>query len=269
MPELGEARGGSAERRCVEPVREAEPCGGSCKGVGQRGMHHGFARHTSELDQQAWTRVELGDARPEHVVQAQRSLGGALGLSCLAQELAEKQRVSTGFAGESRALCGRATFAAAEQLVRERFGVGGGERTYREFDHRSGQFELRQGGERTLKQREQNAGRVGRPHQGREQRQAVDVRPLHVVDDDQRERARANPCEDPLQAGKRSLAFGMRLERDLAGRFAQACDERLQHRERTRHGRTSTGKERTRFRLRERGQVAREPLDHPVERLVG
>jgi hypothetical protein len=119
-----------------------------------------------------------------------------------------------------------------------------------------------------LRHDEENRRRLGRPHQLEEQRGAVGVPPLGIIDVDDERPSAGQRAEELAERRERSPAYEVRV-RDL--RFGDCADGRhaLQNGEHAGKG-ADVGRQLDRFALLlQMAEVAAERVDHAIDRLVG
>ena len=120
-----------------------------------------------------------------------------------------------------------------------------------------------------VRHHEQERRRVGRPHQLEEQRRAVDVAPLHVVDEDDERLAPRELREELAQRDERALAQHVRIGDRPPPTRGRCPGTRREHGEEARE-RPDVPRHDDRLALiGEPLQVAAERVDDAVDRLVG
>ncbi len=237
-----------------------------------------------DLEQPPFIFAEEGDALAEEIVEARRAL---LRRSCLARgkrapgELLREERASVSFEGDhpreagahrplplEQHLCQLLRLSGAERLERELADVVTGPRVVPLLEQRDEQ------GARALivgaiASNEQNRRRWGREEID-QQRGAVGVAPLDVIDEQRERSAGGEPAEELAQRAERTLPEHLAIgDRERWRRAGGDHRHAVQHGKDLRKERNIRRDQRLCLRGRDLREVLRQPIDDAVQRLEG
>ena len=246
-------------------------------GAGQHRLRQRPSRDRHELDERTRQRPERRDSHPQCVIEPHVSRLAAR-RHAVSDERVDEERMSGGLFGDGDRIQPSAGAVLQEQTgeptrirrrqvvqmqvahVAERAAPG---------VEAAGRRASALGGLAHRGDEEQRR-RVGRSHDLGEQREAVSVRPLQIVDDQHQRPAVAQSCEQLAQLHEDAAAAFLRIA-DVVGRLWRASEgfHVEQHGEGLRDQRGHPRQDRRRVDRGELAKAAAERVDDLVERLVG
>jgi hypothetical protein len=274
---------GSVAAQQVVAAQEGEGGEGIGGEIGDAGGELGVDRlggDGDDLEQGARGGIEADDATAQHRLEGRGPGEGArVGVAAEVTELGDEQRVAAGLAGDRRGLAGAR--GVGEQRARELEGAVRAQRAQLEIGAQQagvprevaaqGRDAAAGGRVAAVADDQQQRRRVGRSQQLAQQRGAVDVAPVQVVEHEHERAGGGEAAEQRAQGLEGLLALLVRGEAGVERAGAQAVDrgDAAQHREQAREAVQLRRAQGLDLGVGALAQVAGEGVDQAVDALVG